>query len=218
MSWVAVAVGGGAVIGGVLASNAAGDAADKQAEAAKQANETQWNIFQQQRQDQAPWREAGATALSALANGDFQKDFGAGDFLKDPGYDFRLKEGANALERSAAAKGGLMNGGTLKALSRYGQDYAANEFGNAYNRFNADRDRRFNRLSAIAGVGQTANSQVGQAGQNYAANVGANTMGAANAQGAAGIAQANSWGNTLSGLGNTWMNYQMMNKMFPKAT
>jgi hypothetical protein len=133
------------------------------------------------------------------------------DFQKDPGYEFRMAEGQKALERSAAARGGLQSGGFMKNLSRYGQDYASNEFANARNRFNEDRTLKFNRLSSIAGLGQTANNQIGSAGQNYANQVGNNMMGAANAQGAAGIANANMWGSTLSGLGRTGMDAYAMN-------
>jgi hypothetical protein len=133
--------------------------------------------------------------------------FSMDDFQKDPGYDFRMQEGQKALERSAAAKGGLMGGGFGKALSRYGQDYASNEYQNAYNRFNNDQGNRFNRLSALSGLGQTANAQIGQAGQNYANQVGNNYTGLANAQGAAGVAQSNALGNGLSGLAQAGMGY-----------
>lgn len=200
----------GGLISSKMGSDAAGDAAKMQADAANRATDLQGKMFQQQRADQEPWRQAGMGALSQLGNADFQRDFQASDFTKDPGYDFRMQEGAKALERSAAARGSLQSGGTLKALSRYGQDFASNEYNNAYNRFNADRDRRFNRLSSLAGVGQTANSQVAAAGQNYANQAGQNMMGAANAQGAAGIASANAWGGALSNIGKNWMDASMM--------
>lgn len=210
-------IGGGlAAAGGIgsaiIGANAASSAADQQAQAAREANALQERMFNQQRADQEPWRQAGIGALSQMGNADFQRDFTASDFQKDPGYDFRMQEGQKALERSAAARGGLQSGGTLKALSRYGQDYASNEYNNAYNRFNADRDRRFNRLGSLAGVGQTATNQIGQAGMNYAGQVGNNTMNAANAAGAAGIAGANAIGGALSGIGKSWMDYSMMNK------
>jgi hypothetical protein len=60
--------------------------------------------------------------------------FRAEDLQVDPGYGFRLSEGLKALERSAAARGGLLSGGTGKALTRYGQEMASQEFGNAFNR------------------------------------------------------------------------------------
>jgi hypothetical protein len=217
MAFIAAGIigGVGAIAGGVIASNGAKDAADKQADAANQASQVQKQMYDQTRADQEPWRQAGSAALSQLGDPSFQHSFGMSDFQKDPGYDFRMQEGQKALERSAAARGGLQTGGFMKALTNYGQDYASNEYQNAYNRFTNDQSNRFNRLSSVAGLGQTANAQLGAAGQNYANQVGQNYMGAANAQGAAGIASSNAMGGTLSGLGKTWMDYQMMNRMFP---
>ncbi len=54
--------------------------------------------------------------------------------LSDPGYQFALQQGTDALERSAAAKGVLRTGGTLKDIIGYGQDMAANRYGDVYNR------------------------------------------------------------------------------------
>ena len=52
----------------------------------------------------------------------------------DPGYQFRLSQGEQALQQSAAGKGLLRSGGTLKDILNYGQNYASNEYENAYNR------------------------------------------------------------------------------------
>jgi hypothetical protein len=222
MSFVGVAIGG-SVLGAGVNAYSANRAAKGQAQAAAASNALQKKMYKQQRKDQEPWREAGKQALSGLTgNADFQRDFAASDFEADPGYAFRMAEGQKALERSAAARGGLQSGGTLKALTKYGQDVASQEYGNAYNRFNADRDRRFNRLSSIAGVGQTANSQVAAAGQNYANQYGNNVQGAANANAAAGIAMGNAIGGGLSNIGNigmqqNWMNQWKSNQSTPMA-
>lgn len=210
------------MIGADKQMDAANIAGNMQLQASRESNALQsqmWddqkNMYTQQRADLEPWRQAGTTALSGMANPDFQRDFSAADFQKDPGYDFRMQEGQKALERSAASRGGLQSGGTLKALSRYGQDYASGEYQNAYNRFNSDRDRRFGRLSSLAGLGQTANNQIaqtnaqqGQAGQNYANQWGANTMGAADAMGASKMAAANAGAAALNGMGRNWMEMQ----------
>lgn len=210
---------GASIASGVMQADAAKGAAKTQQDAAREANQLQREMFNQQRADQEPWRQAGVKALSGLQDADYMRDFTMADFQQDPGYAFRMAEGQKALERSAAARGGLQSGGTLKALSRYGQDYASNEFQNAYNRFNADRDRRFNRLSSLAGIGQTATSQLGAAGQNYASSAGQNIIGAGNAGAAGQIASANAWGNAMSGVGNAfssgannWMSYSLLNK------
>jgi len=67
------------------------------------------------------------------------KNFSAADFQTDPGYAFRLSEGMKALDRTAASRGGLLSGATLKGAQRYGSDLASQEYGNAYNRFQANR-------------------------------------------------------------------------------
>ena len=145
--------------------------------------------------------------------GDFNRDFTLADFQRDPGYQFRMDEGRRALERSAAARGGLMGGGTLKALERYAQGYASNEYGNAYNRFNADRDRRFNRLSSLAGIGQTASRDVASMGQQTAAGMANNTLQAGNAAAAGSVGQANAISGGLQTLGNYWQQQQMLKNM-----
>lgn len=184
----------------IIGSNAAEDAASIQAQSAREANALQEKMYNQQRADAEPWRAAGTRALGGMENADFQRDFTMGDFQQDPGYAFRMAEGQKALERSAAARGGLMSGGTLKALSRYGQDFASNEYQNAYTRFNADRDRRFNRLSSLAGMGQNAVAGMSGAAQNYANQAGSNMIGAGNAQAAGRLGQAQAWGGSLSGI------------------
>jgi hypothetical protein len=140
------------------------------------------------------------------------------DYQEDPGFKFRLAEGQKAIERSAAARGGLNSGATLKALTNYGQGAASEEYQNAYNRFNSDRDQRFNRLASIAGVGQTATNQVSQAGQSAANAIGQSQMAVGNANAANAIAQGNVVNNAIGTGMNTWMQYQMMNKFAPTKT
>jgi len=73
---------------------------------------------------------------------------GVPDWSTDPGYDFRLREGQKALERSAAAKGTLLNGGTLKSLNDYSQNVASQEYGNIYNRKYGEYTDTYNRNKA----------------------------------------------------------------------
>ena len=203
-------IGAGAgLVGSVVSADGARHAANTQADSAAAANQLSADQFAQNRADMAPWRNAGQAALGQLnagtvPGGDFNRDFSLADFQKDPGYQFRMDQGSNALQSSAAARGGLMNGGTLKALDRYGQDYASGEYTNAYNRFNADRTQRFNRLSGIAGTGQTATRDVGLQGTNLATQNGNNLMQAANARASGYVGQGNAINGGLSTLGNWW--------------
>lgn len=220
MAWgVTAAVAGSALLGYISSSNAANSAADAQTNAANAANATTWNMYQQQRQDQQPWMQAGQNALGQLQQQmpDLNRDFTMADFQQsDPGFAFRMQEGQKAIERSAAAKGGLNSGATMKALARYSQDYASNEYQNAYSRFTNDRTNRYNRLAGLAGVGQQSVNQVGSYGSNAANNVSQNQMGMGNAQAANYIAQGNAVSNAGNGMANSWMNYQLMNRLYPQ--
>jgi hypothetical protein len=76
------------------------------------------------------------------------------------------------LERSAAARGGLLSGSTLKGIQRFGQDLGSQEYQNAFNRYQTERNARLNPLQSLAGFGQTSTNQLGAAGQNYATGAG----------------------------------------------
>ena len=140
--------------------------------------------------------------------GSLARRFSLGDFKTDPGYMFRLSEGQKALERSAAAKGMSLSGAQLKALTGYNQNFASNEYGNAYNRFTNDQTNLFNRLSGIAGTGQQANQFVGQMGANTANQIGQNQLAAGNAAAAGWVGGTNALSNGL----NTWNNWNMWNQ------
>lgn len=138
------------------------------------------------RGDQAPYRQAGQQALGMLT------PQVTGQFQETPGYRFAFDQGVQALDRSAASRGLLNSGAQARALTRYGQGVANQEYGNY-----------LNRLSALAGTGQTATQASGQAAQAYgqgaagvsqnlgaglAANIG--QQGLVNAQGQTGAANA----------------------------
>ena len=141
--------------------------------------------------------------------GKYARDFGMSDFQADPGYAFRLSEGLKALDRQAAARGGLMSGGALKAAARYGQDMASDEYMNAFNRYQTNRAAQLNPLQSMAGMGQTTANTLGQAGQNYATNAG-NAYAAAGQAKAAGIM---GMANSLSQGVGQYMGYQSNNNL-----
>ena len=205
MPWSFIIPAAASLIGGSMQSSAAKSAAASTAAATDQATQLQREMFQQQRQDQMPWMEAGKTALNALIPmaTNYQK-FGMDQFQQDPGYAFRLAEGQKALDRQAAARGGLISGGALKAATRYGQDMGSQEYTNAFNRYQTERNAQLNPLQSLAGVGQTATNQLGAAGQNYASNVGNALMNQGANAGNARMASANAYGSALSGIGSAY--------------
>jgi hypothetical protein len=209
--WVAGAVVGSAVIGGVAAnkaskaqlqasreSSAAQSATteksiEAQAAALEKSIESQERMFERQVGLQEPFRQVGVNALPDLVAASYYDPFTIDKFQADPGYGFRLKEGLRALENSAAARGGLLSGNAMRGITRYGQGLASEEFGNAFNRYQTGFASRLNPLQALTGVGQTSsNTLTGAAG-----NLGA---GMAGAYGQFGAGTASAYGNLGSAL------------------
>jgi hypothetical protein len=191
-------------------SQAVTQAAETGAGASRYAADVQREMFNRSVALQEPFRQAGINALTRMqqqyANmpevftykGNMPAAFtGQVKLGEDPGYAFRLSEGQKALDRQAAARGGLISGGALKAAQRYGQEMGSQEYGNAYNRaltnynaavnreatgynraltgYNAAVNREgtgYNRLAAMSGIGQTATGNLSSLGQSYG-----NTMG-----------------------------------------
>lgn len=116
---------------------------------------------------------------NSTGSGDLLKNFTLNDFVKDPGYEFRLAEGEKALNRQAAGAGSMFSGATLKALNRYNQDYATNEFTNAYNRDSANKSRTYGFLTGAsgqglqgAGMGVSANTNAANVNSQVQSNLG----------------------------------------------
>ena len=202
MSFVTAAMiaGGATLASSLIGSRAAGKAADVQARAAEQGTAAQERMFNRQVELQEPWRQAGMNALNRMQSGDVMG-------MMDPSYKFRLGEGLKALDRQAAARGGLISGGALKAAQRYGQDFASTEFGNAYNR-----------LAGLAGVGQTAtNTLTGAAGQ-FGQNQAAGLSNAAQARASGYIGGANALAGGLSQYLNYTQGQNMVNALQNRGT
>lgn len=217
MSFVTAALigAGGALLGGAISGSAARSAARTQAASADRAAELQQQMFERQVQLQEPWRAAGEQALNKLIPLTDYQNFGMDQFQADPGYAFRLSEGQKAIERSAAARGGLQSGSALKAAARFGQDLGSQEYQNAFNRYQAERQARLGPLQSLAGVGQTTAQQIGQAGVQSAQNIGQTQMGGAAARASGYVGGANALTGALSGAGNAYMQGQMLNRLLP---
>ena len=212
MPWSFIIPAAVSLFSGSQNRQAASQAADTAAQGSDRAAALQYEMFQQQqaaqekalaeqRALQEPWRQAGVNALGRMQSGAFAQPeafkFGTAQFEQDPGYAFRLKEGQKALERSAAARGGLISGGAMKAATGYGQEMGSQEFARARERALSDystnvarSDVGYNRLAGLAGVGQTATGALGQAAGQYgtamgqaAGNYGANVGSLYNQQG-----------------------------------
>jgi hypothetical protein len=172
-------VGGaiGGALGGALDGNPAEDAANAANAAADRQIALQKQMYEEGVARQKPFYEAGVNALPGYLQGigqggELVRGFTQADYQADPGYAFRLSEGQKALDRQAAARGGLISGAALKAAGRYGQDMASQEYSNAYNRFRDTQGLRRNALAGVVGFAPTAAGAMATAGQNYASGAG----------------------------------------------
>lgn len=142
--------------------------------------------------------------------GSLMRRFSMADFEADPGYAFRMKEGLAGVESGAAARGGLLSGAALKAVQKYGQGLASQEYGNAYNRFTADQTNQYNRLAGLVNTGQGATNQVSNAAANFGQQAGANAIGAGNAIASGQIGGANALVGGINGAYNNIQNNKLM--------
>jgi hypothetical protein len=235
MTWVAAAIAGSAVLG-VYSSNKASkaqlqasrEASAAQSDAAQKSIEAQERMFERQIGLQEPFRQAGVNALPELVEASRYTPFGMEQFQQDPGYGFRLQEGLRALENSAAARGGLLSGNAMRGITRYGQGLASEEFGNAFNRYQAERQARLGPLQSLAGVGQsTTATMAGQAGNlgagmastygNLGSALGANAINAGNARASGYMGTANALSSAVGQGLNYYQNQQLMNRIFPQV-
>jgi hypothetical protein len=239
MSGIATAVVGSAVIGSLASSRAssaqsqaAGEATQAQRDIANQQVALQREQYLKNLELNAPFREAGLTAQNKLlgylglgeGDGRYARDFSMADYQADPGYAFRLSEGTKALDRTAAARGGLLSGAALKGAQRFGQDLASQEYQGAFNRYQINRANQLNPLQSIMGAGQTATGQDISGGANYASNVGnalgafgagqaSNIIGSGNARASGYLGMANAASSSLGQGLNFYQNQNLLNQL-----
>ena len=194
---------GATVVSGVMGANAASKAAGAQSDAARYAADLQYQQQQENIARQKPFYDVGVNALPELVEASKYTPFGMDQYKQDPGYAFRLAEGQKALERTAAARGGLISGGALKAAERFGQDMGSQEYMNAFNRYQTERAARLNPLQSLTGMGQTTANTLGTSGERVAGSMGNAYQSAANARASGYVGQANAF----TGAANQYLNY-----------
>jgi hypothetical protein len=236
----------GSLISGNTQANAAEHAAQLQYNLGEQGLDFQKQQYQQGQQNMAPWIQAGQGAVSTLAGLQNQGLQGSGPLApwtqqfqaptaeqarQTPGYQFALGQGQNAVENSAAARGGLVSGNEATALDTYSQGLADTTYNDTYNRalqqyqmgysqYQQNQSNIFNRYASLAGLGQTSAAQSGQLGQQAANNTGnlltniggqvgqnINNAGAATASGYAGAT------NAATGGANNLQQYLMLQQL-----
>lgn len=200
---VAAAIAGGAIIGAV-GSNLA---ASKSSSAANNATGLEGQEFNTITGQEQPFMSAGVNAESQLQSQlpGLNAPFTAQDYLanQDPGYQFQLQTGAQALRNSDTPGVGSLSGSALKDLMSFNQNMASTGYQNAFNRYQTTNTNTYNRLMGVAQLGQNAASNTGAQGASLANSEAGTTIAAGNdtASGILGGTSALSGGaNTIAGL------------------
>jgi hypothetical protein len=238
----AAIIGGSSLAAGYIGSQAAKQAAQQQADAARYAADLQMQQFGITNKQQAPVRAAGYGALNTLGSmgsgtygmydaegnptgtgvgsGYFTQQYTPEEFAKgiDPGYQFRLSQGQEATNRMANMGGGMISGNALKGQQDYTQGLASTEFTGAFNRFQAGRTNIYNTLAGIAGLGQQSLNTTANAGATAAGNAGQAIQAAGAAQAGGTVGSANALGGGIAGAGQGYMLSQILANRNPAQT
>ncbi len=178
------------LIGARMAGRSAEKATQTQVDQQQRGLEFQQRMYEEGVQRQQPFLTGGTEDYNRLRSLMTGGPEAAQQFLQmDPGYGFRLSEGMKALERGAAARGGLLSGNMLRGAQRYGQDLASQEFGSAYNR-----------LAQLANVGPAAAGVLTGLGERYGERMGRGYADLGGAMAGGQIARGSIYGQALNRL------------------
>jgi len=193
MSFVAVAIGGTALIGAAASSRAADKAANAQTYAADQG--VAESRYQQDRATEIlrPYVETGYTSLNGMntltgQNGEEAYRAEIERIRTSPSFMAKLEQGETSILANASATGGLRGGNTQKALSEFSPTLLASEI-----------DSQYSKLGGITQLGQA--SAAGEA--SAALSTGQQVAGLYQQRGAAAAGEAIAQGNVVAGLANT---------------
>ena len=239
MTWVAVAIGGGAVLGYMGSQQQAGaatSAAGQQYAATQDAARQQREMFDILNAQQAPYRTAGTGALTRIGEMMPQltqvpagyRPFTAADLQTNlaPNYEFMKAQGLGATRQALNVGGGGSN--VERGGIKFAEDYASNAYQNALNNYMTQEAQKFNqqqtglgnvynRLAGIAGIGQTAVGQTANLGTGTAANIGQLGIGGASALGAGQIGAANAMAGGMQGIGSAATLASLLRPQTPAA-
>jgi len=110
-------------------------------------------------------------------------------FYNSPNYQFALTQGENAINRNASANGNLYSTATMNNEDTYAQGVASQQY-----------QSYVGNLLSMAGMGQTAATNVSNANLSTSANIGAAQMGIGNANASGILGNAGAWNSMITGL------------------
>lgn len=150
--------------------------------------------------------------------GSLIKPFGMSNFQMDPGVQFQMQQGNQALMNSQAAKNGVLSGGALKDLMAYNQGMAGTGYQSAYERYMANKNLTLSSLMGVAGIGQNAASNTGNNAASMAGGISNTITGAGNAQAAGIMGAGNAMSGAVTSAGNGYALSRMMDTGGPTGT
>lgn len=213
-AWVATAIVGSAVVGGLATAYSANKAAETQKNAANQAAQIQQQQYGQTREDLAPYRAIGEDASTRLKSKLTEL---TEPISIDPNvlqnsdyYKFASKEGQRAVTNSAAARGLGKAGAALKGAAAFAKGLATDTYKTAWDMENINKTNAYNRLKALIDTGAGAATGTGVLGEKAAYNTGTALVGGANAEAAA----LNRTGTAINNLTNNISGYAMYQGMY----
>lgn len=176
-------------------------------------------IQQAMAQQQAQQGQFQAQASSDPNYGSLLRKFDESDLASDlpyqKGLQFGLKTGTDQLNQRAAAGGSYGSGAALKALTRFGNDYATTKTAGAYDRNMGEKNQIYNFLGGVSQQGQSAAAGVGAAGINTASGIASNQLASGNAQSAGIVGGANALSGGISDITNAYQWNQLLSKNKP---
>lgn len=248
--------GGTSLLNGFLGSNASKTAAGQQANAANNALDFQKYIFGIEQGNQQPFISAGQSSIAQLMALISSGKFGPGS-LPDvpqftgtfhtptidearatPGYGFTAQQGSKGIMQGAAAAGGAISGGTLKALDTFNTGLADSTYNDVFNRSLqtygtglqayqanlagyqdqlAKQAQEYQQLFAPAQLGENATQSINTTGQQVATNAGNLMTQVGNANAAGTIGSTNALTSGFSGFSNSLLQSFLLNGILNKT-
>ena len=191
------------LVSSVVQAQASKNALDQSRQAANQSDAAQRYFYDTSRADQMPFLLTGYGANDQINNMLANKEFNTPTFAqyqKDPSYEWQQSEAAKGIQGSAAARGGLYSGRTLRALGDRSQNIANADYSNWWNRQQQGTTNRLNMLNAVRTGGQAAAGAIGGYGQSAANQISASRAGYGDAAASNALAQGNIIGGALNRL------------------
>ena len=191
---------GTSLANGLMSANASQGAASAQVASGNRAIDAQQGMYNQTRQSLQPYMQGGNMALSSLsgkfADGSLGGNFTAKDYMdnRDPGYQFQLEQGRQALENSQAAGDGALSGSALKGMINYNQGMASTGYQNAYSRWMGQQQNTYGQLHDTAAIGENAAAGAGTVGASYSNSIGNTMTGIGNAQASGMVGASKAYG------------------------